>query len=94
MQVPELVPPLVRTLAAAFALPSPPECAILAHQTRSHATDALFWALLKESGLTATAVPPEQHHTVYRHPDIQLWVLRPGDPSEADVALSPAGAGV
>ena len=75
VQVPELVPPLVRTLALALtAFPS--AFVLLAHQTRSKSTDALLWALLSEERIEATIVPFERHHPIYRHPDINLFELR------------------
>ena len=76
LQIPELVQPLVRTLAAAFSA-FPASYALLAHQTRSRATDALLWALLAEAGVAVTPIPHDQHHDVYQHPDILIYKLQP-----------------
>jgi predicted nicotinamide N-methyase len=71
--VPELIQPLVQTLSYLVG-PGPSRTVILlAHQTRSHASDTLLWSLLREQGFAIEQIPIEQHHPKWRADAIQLY---------------------
>jgi len=73
--VPELIQPLVRTLAALCAAGAPPPPVLLSHQTRARASDALLFAALRAQGFAAREVPRERHHPEARDDDIQVWLI-------------------
>lgn len=73
--VTELIPPLVRALAAVCGAGSPPAPALIAHQTRSRAGDALFAAELRAAGFRVERVPWEEHHPAFRDGDIAILRL-------------------
>lgn len=81
--IPELIQPLVQTIAA-LAGPIPSSTVILlAHQTRSHASDALLWGLLAAHGFVKEDIAAELQHPVWRSDAIQLIRLtRPAKPGQ------------
>jgi len=74
---------------------APPLLFLIAHQTRSRASDALFMRELDAAGFTVTSLPASSLHPRFRDPAIA--VLRivqrdavPGVPSATDAAAASA----
>jgi hypothetical protein len=46
---------------------------LLAHQTRSRASDVHFFGRMKELGFSSETIPHSQHHPIFQHTDINIF---------------------
>lgn len=88
--VDSLIPALVATMAHIADAADAPVLFLVAHQTRSRASDALFFAQLAAAGFEVSPLPPSSLHPAYRDPAIA--VLRMTRPPRAAAAAATGNA--